>query len=637
MNILHLSDIHFGRNYECYNIKDNFKLKEKILIELIKCVNNIDKQMKPEHIVVTGDIAWHGKRKEYEEALSWFKNLLFVAGLSGKDITFCVGNHDVNRNYATIHSELNDNAIAEIDEIYKYSHVHEMEPPIYDYDKFCEEIGMEPFAYPVDGKMEYSYSLGYKDVSFSSGNKIRLVAFNTALLSSIQEISDDRMWIGLNQVKELMRYGVIPAHDNVHYTIALFHHAERFLHPNEVCEYDGRVATLPLLRQNVDLVLCGHTETGGRPVLQQQIGGGKLLTAGATYYNDDHPNSFSMLYVPDNSKDVIIAPYTYNSGWKRYEMEISRAEKTEIQELPSVSEIEEACRFVVKSDNQEYQILLKKLSVFAYDNNGQQYIRLNNRKEVLRELNIEYEGPIAGGKTDVRVFLAPKMERSISAMLQREKYFKFLSNTISSKDTEFYIENSVGTKVLSGSSLTGNAKVDEISLKILSDIARIEDFYDLKFYRPDDIYEIDIHQIQLIIQLIDEGFTDAFSLGKLMTTEFKDKDALKKLCEKAHQTNAFCLCYENDFKCELFGVQFNLGKILIIAGKYHVDIDDLLYKMETFKEGDSRLGVFNSDSDFHTYFICNKELAREKILMEPEYEIFTAGKLNLKFGFIYEA
>ena len=30
------------------------------------------------------------------------------------------------------------------------------------------------------------------------------------------------------------------------------------------CEYDDRMATLLLLRDYVDLVLCGHIETGGR-------------------------------------------------------------------------------------------------------------------------------------------------------------------------------------------------------------------------------------------------------------------------------------------------------------------------------------------------------------------------------------
>ena len=61
MKILHLSDIHFGRNYECYGIKDEFDNKDRILNDLIACIKNLD-VFRPEHIVVTGDIAWHGKK-----------------------------------------------------------------------------------------------------------------------------------------------------------------------------------------------------------------------------------------------------------------------------------------------------------------------------------------------------------------------------------------------------------------------------------------------------------------------------------------------------------------------------------------------------------------------------------------------
>ena len=68
MNILHLSDIHFGRNYPCYGLSDNFKRHDEILEELIEIISNLDDALKPEHILFTGDIVWHGKTKEYAEA-----------------------------------------------------------------------------------------------------------------------------------------------------------------------------------------------------------------------------------------------------------------------------------------------------------------------------------------------------------------------------------------------------------------------------------------------------------------------------------------------------------------------------------------------------------------------------------------
>ena len=45
--ILHLSDIHFGRNYNEYNVDGVFDRKELILEELIECISKMDK--KPEH------------------------------------------------------------------------------------------------------------------------------------------------------------------------------------------------------------------------------------------------------------------------------------------------------------------------------------------------------------------------------------------------------------------------------------------------------------------------------------------------------------------------------------------------------------------------------------------------------------
>ena len=79
---------------------------------LLKCIGDIPEGQKSEHIVVTGDIVWFGKRDEYDEAKIWFLRLLEVTGLKGKDLTFCVGNHDVNWSYGQIIDELTDETIS---------------------------------------------------------------------------------------------------------------------------------------------------------------------------------------------------------------------------------------------------------------------------------------------------------------------------------------------------------------------------------------------------------------------------------------------------------------------------------------------------------------------------------------------
>ena len=639
MNILHLSDIHFGRNYPEYGIKDTFEKKDQILEDLISCIASIEDGLRPEHIVVTGDIAWRGKKKDFDEAYEWFTKLLSATGLQGKDITFCVGNHDVNRSYACSNRDLKDNEIERIDNIYAYENVHEMEPPIYEYDKFCEKIGMVPFMYPLNGNMEYSYSLGYKDVNFPSGSTIRIFAFNTALISCLPNIDDDRMWIGQKQILELMKYGIMPLKkdDSSCYTLALFHHAERFLHPNEICEYDGRIATLPLLKDAVDLILCGHTETGGRPVLQEQKGGGKLLTGGASYYSDKHPNAFSMIYVVDNKKEMCFAPYTFDGSWKKYEYKTNKKAIESIVSLPELGDLKEECQLVVKNSKQEYTIPLKKISVFQEDKDGKQIIHLDNRKEVLRDLNIDCSAPTQGGTAKINITLARRMEFNIESLLKREECFEHMADLYKDKEeTEMFVKNNSGDVILYGNKLNGDFDVDQDGVELLRKIVKVEEYFDVRFHNPYELYEKDMERVNILLQLIDDGYTTKLKLAKKMTVSLSNMDMMDIWSKEISKANNFFIQYNKEFFCEIFGNIFSIGDIVILAGPYHMDKEDFEYKRKTFKEGDIRKGIMNADDNFSTYFIKNPQRLKGKVLSEMDCEVIKVNNADLNFGFIYE-
>lgn len=639
MNILHLSDIHFGRNYPEYGIKDVFEKKNKILEDLISCIANIEDGFRPEHIVVTGDIAWRGKKKDFDEAYEWFTKLLLATGLQGKDITFCVGNHDINRSYTCSNMGLKDNEIEKIDNIYAYENVHEMEPPIYEYDKFCEKIGVIPFMYPLNGNMEYSYSLGYKDVVFPSGSTIRIFAFNTALISCLPNINDDRMWIGQKQILELMKYEImsLKKDDSPYYTITLFHHAERFLHPNEICEYDGRIATLPLLKDAVDLILCGHTETGGRPVLQEQKGGGKLLTGGASYYSDKHPNAFSMIYVADNEREMCFVPYTFDGNWKKYKYRTNKRTIENIVSLPELGDLQEECQLVVKNSKREYTIPLKKISVFQENKNGKCIIHLDNRKEVLRDLDIHCSAPVQGGTAKIDITLAGRMEFNIESLLKREECFEYIADLCKNKEkTEMFVKNNSGKIILYGNNLNVDYDVDPDSIELLRKIVKIEEYFGVKFHNPYDIYEKYIEQVNILLQLIDDGYTKELKLGKKMIVSLDNKDMLGIWSKEISESNNFFIRYNKEFFCEIFGNIFSLGDIVILAGPYHMDKEDFEYKRKTFKEGDIRKGIMNADDDFSTYFIKNIQKLREKVLSNVDCKVIQMNNIDLNFGFIYE-
>lgn len=638
MKILHLSDIHFGRNYTRTKITDPFEKRNEIMDGLLNCIGSIPEGQKPEHIVVTGDIAWFGKRDEYDEAKTWFLRLLEVTGLTGKDLTFCVGNHDVNWSYGKIIDTLSDKTIKEIDEAYEYKNVCDYEAPIQEYEQFCQDLGVEPYKYYVGGKVEYSYSVGHKDVLFPSRNIIRFIGFNTAMLSHGKNISEEKMWIGQAQIRELMAYGILPRGNDCKYSIALMHHAERFLHPNEICEYDNRSATLPLLMKNVDLVLCGHTETGGVPVLRTQEGGGRILTAGATYYNDEHPNSFSILYIPDEGKGIAMGLYLYNGKWEMYQHTSSIDAVKQVKEIPVLGEVEEKCEFVVIADGKKYVIPMEIISVYMYMKDGEVWCRLENNKEVTRKLEIVCHGPINGGTATANVMLPMKKKEDVSAMLEREKYFSFLQNIVAvSNVSEFYILSSSGVKILKGNNMhiEDENLTNEEGIEILEKLSMIEKYFDIRLVRPDEIYESDEAKIDLLIELINNGYTEKINIGNVLDFQVQQLDWIEELYDYSCKENRIRIFHKGNYECVLFDKRIRMDDIIIISEAYKADVEDLRYKKETYREGDSRNVRLIADDDVHTYFILNDAKMNKKI-QDSDCMTINIGHMGINNGFIYE-
>lgn len=403
MNILHLSDIHFGRNNPEYGLPGPFAKHDQILNELIDKIAGFEEVLRPNHILFTGDIAWMGKESEFHEAIIWFKKLLKACHLTGKDISFCVGNHDIDLSVNYLQEELTKDNIQEMDDLYRYENIVKMEPYLYNYNKFCEQIGMEPYIYPVHGKKHYSYSIGYKDIKFQNGKYIRLVSMNTALMMTQKQIPEDQMWMGQNQILSLIRYGILPADQKIWYTIALFHHPDRFLHPSEINTYNGRIATLPILLRTANLLVCGHSESCGKPRTNKQLGGGIILSGGAAYYNDTHINAFSMIYISSEKKSMAYIPYVYENGWKDYDFEeqelTSESKKYVLPDSIEYQDVIVRCQ----AKKEIFEIPCKYLEINYFTKNGNAYMHIDNAKDVMNyyrldcdfDMNISSELPIS--------------------------------------------------------------------------------------------------------------------------------------------------------------------------------------------------------------------------------------------------
>lgn len=637
MIILHLSDIHFGRDNPKYKVRGEFKCKKVILRDLLTSIR--DNTMKPDHIIVTGDVAWFGKREDFEEAVEWFRELLNATGLSGSDITFCPGNHDVNRAYGNYKTDLNYKDIDAIDQVYRYEYIHRMEAPLYNYDKFCEALGVVPYHYPKSGEWEASYAIGYKDISLPNREVFRIVSFNTALLSFVKEYPDDQMLIGQPQVMELLEYNLIGNERN-HFTIALFHHAERFLHTHEICEYDCRYATLPLLRRYVDLVLCGHTETGGMPVLYKQIGGAEMLTGGAAYYSDDHANAYSMVIVPDKwpegkEREVCLMPFSYSieNGWHqniRMDPPVGHSMITTVQ--PNFN-----CRsdfeLVMSYDDQKMSIPLKCVSIFI---RGDNTAILSNSEDVCRNLDITCSGPTdKPGTSNVSINIASTKENSVEALLTRETVFSFLNRATKAQNgSSFKIVDATGNIFLSGENISCNEKIEEEGIEFLRKLRKIELKYDLLFQCPEDNTEY--RKVDVLSDLIELGYTTAFKAIPELETYSLDKKQLIKIGLHSLKNRPLYILHTGDFRCQLYGNDFSLGNITVLMGPYTTKGSGAIRKAMTYAEGDKRRINFRLCDNAVCYLITDEKKVDVTELLNDLGEHIQVGNMDCVWDFIYE-
>jgi len=96
VNILHLSDLHFGIEPSQERPETTLAQRKNALEELIKGLKGIDDDWQPDIVAISGDIGWAGCETDYKEARKWIeKDLLMALGLSVDDLIVCAGNHDI--------------------------------------------------------------------------------------------------------------------------------------------------------------------------------------------------------------------------------------------------------------------------------------------------------------------------------------------------------------------------------------------------------------------------------------------------------------------------------------------------------------------------------------------------------------
>ncbi|TKB52893.1 MAG: hypothetical protein E8D50_08875 [Nitrospira sp.] len=96
LTLIHFSDIHFAPG----DNGSQFDLNERIRRELLANLANLPANSSNyDAVLVTGDIAYHGRKDEYETARHFLDEVYSITGLSMKETYVVPGNHDVDRAY----------------------------------------------------------------------------------------------------------------------------------------------------------------------------------------------------------------------------------------------------------------------------------------------------------------------------------------------------------------------------------------------------------------------------------------------------------------------------------------------------------------------------------------------------------
>jgi len=293
INILHLSDLHFGIDNSkriSKNRKDN---RNECLRSLKETLSNLPSEWNPHVIAVSGDIGWSGKSIEYREAWLFLKSILQLFKLTSNDLVICAGNHDLNRNHPEI-QKIPENAdgtinIIQADELLELSELTKRMRPFKDFIQFCEEKKIPPFSL----NKEKNSLIGYRDFL-----NIRFISLNSSWLVEKKNQHKKNLFIGLPHLQHLDSQNNLfdpIKYDESTITIILLHHPPEYFHQSEIDSYNNRPATYEFLAKRSHIILSGHSHGEVIYDPDRKFGGALLFRIGTTVIYSPYKNNCQIL------------------------------------------------------------------------------------------------------------------------------------------------------------------------------------------------------------------------------------------------------------------------------------------------------------------------------------------------------
>ncbi|HEY9798718.1 MAG TPA: SIR2 family protein [Leptolyngbyaceae cyanobacterium] len=288
---LHLSDWHQkGKDFDRQVVRDalkrDIKEREKISHDLAKI----------DFIIFSGDVAWSGKKEEYEAAQKYlFDHVLEATGLPAERLFIVPGNHDLDRD---IVYELLPYSMQKPFESKYQNNNNQVKNWLMDNRK--RDRLLEPFEAYREFVTKYtghiSPDYGCVQTIKINGKRVALLGLNSALMAGrkketeeIEEINDDGKLI----VGEPQLYDALNRITSCDVRIAVLHHPLELL-----AEFERGLITQRLQNNyGCHFLLCGHQHKAQAYQVTGTTGNCVIIPAGSSYSNRDYHNGYNFVHL----------------------------------------------------------------------------------------------------------------------------------------------------------------------------------------------------------------------------------------------------------------------------------------------------------------------------------------------------
>ena len=261
-------------------------------------------------VVATGDLAFSGKRSEYELVAVFLRDLVASAGVS-PDKVFCVpGNHDVQRERSKMCFRGARYGIQSEGDVYRFLADDEERKDLL---RRQENYRAFEACFLAEQDREYTDDrLGYVAKVKLDDLRIAIIGLNSSWLSEGGASDEGKLLIGESQVKSAIDIAkaYVP-----HIVLSLQHHPFDLLH-----RFDRRPVQRSL-EEACDFVHCGHLHDPNVSEVVVERGRSITITAGASFESRGFRNTFTTVEFDPLAGRTEVVFVEYNPQTSAYEYE----------------------------------------------------------------------------------------------------------------------------------------------------------------------------------------------------------------------------------------------------------------------------------------------------------------------------